>query len=183
MSSPLEPVQLLVCGSREWPYPAWVFSRLAGYAQLYGPRLVVLHGDHYSGADWHAATACAALRIAQRRFPADWSLGQRAGPMRNQAMVDELVAGRDYVLAFRIALGRSAGTDHVCRLARRRGLHLDLVYSTHYDRGRLREWCEAHHQPAEVCRQLLSCPAMGQQPVTCQLRALGGLQASSEARP
>lgn len=166
-------VQLLVCGSRAWPYPAWVFARLKGYRDAYGSRLVVVHGDHWEGADWHARVACYALGIRQRRFPADWAqLGRSAGPVRNRLMLAELVDGRDAVLAFRIVGGDSAGTDDVCRLARARRLRLDLVYTTHYDEVAVREWCDAHHQPADVCRALLSCPTLGAQPVTCELRGL-----------
>ena len=52
-------------------------------------------------------------------FPADWSLGRKAGPLRNKAMVD--VA--DYAIAFP---GGGRGTESLIGYARAKGIPLKI---------------------------------------------------------
>ena len=57
--------------------------------------LVILSG-HCSGADMMAERYAKENGFALEIFPADWSLGRKAGPLRNKQMVD--IA--DFAIAF-----------------------------------------------------------------------------------
>lgn len=56
-------------------------------------------------------------------FPANWKLGRRAGPIRNQLMLDQ---NPDKVIAFHD--GRSRGTLHTITEARRRGISVEIIH-------------------------------------------------------
>jgi len=121
------PVTVLVCGSRHWPHAHIVRLFLAQLEYELGDQLVVIHGDCPRGADRMARDACIALGIEQRRWPAQWDRGPRAGLDRNRAMVAALDPERDRVLAFR-ATGPSPGTDHTLGLALRRGIRSTVIH-------------------------------------------------------
>lgn len=103
-------IRVLVTGSREWSDETAVFDALV--EQLNGDadyHIVVVHGACPTGADYIAQTFCD--RNAANKFalveaephPADWSQGKKAGPLRNQQMVN---LGADVCLAFPAASSR-----------------------------------------------------------------------------
>lgn len=76
--------------------------------------IIILSG-HCSGADLMAERYAKENGFGLEVFPADWSLGRKAGPLRNKQMVD--VA--DYAIAFPSG-GR--GTQSLINLAQRKGI-------------------------------------------------------------
>ena len=86
---------------------------------------VIIEGGA-TGADSIAARAAVILQVpCVVTFKADWSMGRRAGPVRNQRMLDE---GRpDLVLAFTHPLGISVGTADMVRRAKRAGVEVEQV--------------------------------------------------------
>lgn len=116
--------RVLVTGSRAWVDVFAIRSRLAALP----PGSTVVVGDA-RGADRIAARVARSLGLDVVVYPADWSKhGRRAGILRNLAMLDEPL---DRVLAFYIA--DSPGTAHAIAEARRRGLPLAVVTTTHPD--------------------------------------------------
>lgn len=94
---------VLVCGSRDWTdretIRAWL-GRLP-------PGTEIVHGGE-RGADSIAWNVASDLGFVVRAYPADWSsLGRKAGPIRNQRMID--TEKPDRVLAFTEALMRGTG--------------------------------------------------------------------------
>lgn len=96
-------MRILVTGSRDWTDASAVVAALDEAASL-GDEVVVVHGDCPTGADRIAAEWVQAQhdqpfdpRIGEEPHPADWSLGRKAGPERNAAMV---ARGADLCLAF-----------------------------------------------------------------------------------
>ena len=86
-------MRLLVCGSREWP-GAW--EDIAVHLPESGD-VTILHGA-CSRIDWRgvqtsvdmlADFAARGLGFSVETFPADWSLGRKAGPLRNARMLAE----------------------------------------------------------------------------------------------
>ena len=74
------------------------------------------------GADREGEKWARMNSIPVKQFPADWSLGLSAGPIRNKAMAeyaDRLVAFWD---------GKSPGTRNMIEQARRLGLDVIIVY-------------------------------------------------------
>jgi hypothetical protein len=113
--------QVVVTGSRHWTAVAELHAVLA----------------QYKGSHFHQGGARGVDRIAEMwcndnferctSWPADWDRhGKSAGFKRNLQMLTE--ATPDLVLAFR-AEGKSNGTDHTIREARRLGIPVRVVRS------------------------------------------------------
>ena len=83
-----------------------------------GPFAVVVHGAA-AGADSLGGDWATARGIPVQVFPADWdTLGRKAGPIRNQQMLDD--GKPDLVVAF--PGGR--GTAHMMRISREAGVEV-----------------------------------------------------------
>ena len=109
-------MRVLVCGSRTWTDAKTIEKRLREL-----PRgSEILHGGA-RGADTLAAGIALGLGFYVEEWPADWTLGARAGLERNLRMLDE---EPDLVLAFWD--GSSTGTAHVVHAARRRGIATEV---------------------------------------------------------
>lgn len=108
--------RVLVTGSRDWPSAdEWqVWRALASH---YRDDMKIIHGACPTGVDLYAQNWADAWRVVTERHPADWALGDQAGPMRNQAMVD---LGAELCLAF--PLPGSKGTHDCVARALRAGI-------------------------------------------------------------
>lgn len=84
---------ILVCGGRNYKDEEYVFRVLNAISN---PTLIV-HGG-CSGADLLADKWAKANNVPVKAYPADWSVGKAAGPIRNQQMLDE--EKPDMVVAF-----------------------------------------------------------------------------------
>lgn len=108
-------------GSRNWGAPAPIFSKLNDVWERH-PDLVVVHGAG-RGADLIVQALCEWMEVPFEAFPADWdALGRRAGPERNQQMVD---SGIEAVYAFKSGFCRSlegGGTEDLVRRALNAGI-------------------------------------------------------------
>jgi hypothetical protein len=125
-------MRVLVCGGREFIDRALLEATLD---QLFArrPFSVLIEGDA-RGADRMAGAWAEARGVAHLTFKADWEvLGAKAGPIRNQQMLDE--GEPDLVVAF---AGRS-GTDHMKRIARAAGVEV-LEVPAEEARSRRRAW-------------------------------------------
>ncbi|WP_392971070.1 SLOG family protein [Streptomyces sp. LN245] len=124
------PYRILVTGSRDWQGIGVVRRALAEVLAILpnDQPLVVVHGDCPTGADimakaWALTTFTPACtddfeRVTEEPHPAAWHVhGNKAGPIRNKAMVDK---GADVCLAF-IRNG-SRGASHTAALAERAGI-------------------------------------------------------------
>lgn len=93
-------MRVLVCGGRDFTdYLAFV-RKMHRIEAEHGSASVIIHGGA-KGADWcaHLFANSPVGHCTEISFPANWKLhGKRAGPLRNQQMLDE---GRpDFVVAF-----------------------------------------------------------------------------------
>lgn len=138
----MRPGLLLVCGSRAWTDHARVATELASYSPL---EWDLMHGACPTGADALADEValergwCPGVTLHRR--PADWTLGPRAGPLRNEVMAEELgraAAEGRRVEAFafgalakpdaaRPGTTRPTGTGDMVARLRRRGLRVRWV--------------------------------------------------------
>lgn len=114
-------MRVIVCGSRDWTDAAPI-KRVLSTLLVGDPDLVVIEGEA-RGADCIARDVARRLGVPVERFPADWSLGRRAGPIRNQAMLD---SGVDLVVAFHSDIRRSRGTADMVRRASAAGVPVRL---------------------------------------------------------
>lgn len=111
--------RVLVCGSRTWTDAATIARVLGELPE----GTVIIHGAA-RGADYLAGIEAEGYGFKLEEYPADWRLGRRAGPLRNQRMLDE---GRpDRVIAFRMP-GPSRGTDDMVRRARAAGIPVEVI--------------------------------------------------------
>src|SRR5438034_11139383 len=101
------PMRVLVCGGRDWTDGEAILRELERIHQE-TPITAVIEGEA-PGADRLARQAADELGIPVVPFPADWKrYGRRAGPARNQQMVNE--GQPDLVLAFHANAAPSKGT-------------------------------------------------------------------------
>lgn len=118
----LDPLRILVTGSRTWTQPFAVISILDSiYAQKHpSHKMIVVHGDCPSGADRIAKNWClnmCVVDVADEAHPVSWGTGRRGGPLRNAHMVN---LGADVCLAF--VRDGSAGASGCARFAREAGI-------------------------------------------------------------
>lgn len=107
-------MRLLVCGGRSYSNKDFVFSCLDGVRKKKGITCVI-HGDA-TGADRLAKLWAQMNDVEDIPYPADWTMGRRAGPIRNERMLKESMP--DGVIAFT----GGAGTMNMVRLARSAGV-------------------------------------------------------------
>lgn len=134
-------MRLLVCGSRNLGAESLQFMArtilAAANPDLHlVPRFTLIHGDGPPGSRPGAIGAdklseLAALLSTQgeelsiKRFPAAWKLhGPKAGPLRNQQMLDE--GKPDLVLAFHTDPSLGRGTADMVRRARNAGVTVEV---------------------------------------------------------
>lgn len=81
-------MRVIICGGRDLTDANWI-NRLSDYAEQYGPFTVVIQGGA-TGADAMAKEWAALNSLPCREYKANWrKYGKRAGPLRNQRMLDE----------------------------------------------------------------------------------------------
>lgn len=117
-------MRIIVTGSRDLADALVVRRALWALLPEEPDDLTVVHGDCPTGADRHASNFCADYieeGVIEERHPADWSIGKKAGPLRNQEMVD---LGADLVLAF--PRGLSRGTRDTISRAKVAGIPVEV---------------------------------------------------------
>lgn len=113
--------RILITGSRHWTDRETVMAALVG--EWSGPDGVLVSGACPTGADRMAEEMWEFLGGVVQRHPADWDrYGKKAGPIRNQEMVD---LGADICLAF--PLPDSRGTVDCVKRARAAGIPVRLI--------------------------------------------------------
>lgn len=121
-------MRVLVCGGRDYAdveqFVSVVKPLKEQYTWPYDPcgRSARCYMEIVSGmapgADSLAARFARAYHLKLHEFPADWTLGRKAGPIRNQRMIDE--GKPDLVVAF--PGGR--GTADMVSRARKAGIRV-----------------------------------------------------------
>jgi len=90
-------MRVLVCGGRKNTDSAWHF-RVLDDLHARTPITAIIEGgqrtynkDHIlvGGSDYFAKCWAVARGVMSEKFAADWTLGPKAGPLRNQRMLDE----------------------------------------------------------------------------------------------
>lgn len=112
--------RILVCGGREYADQAMLFGYLDLIAEGCGVAVIIQGGA--KGADFLARMWAKTRGVELLDFPAQWRLhGRRAGPIRNQQMLDE--GKPDLVIAF----PGGAGTANMVKQARRKRVEVRKV--------------------------------------------------------
>ena len=114
-------MRILVCGGRDYTNKEAVFCALDAVHAKRGVTCII-HGDA-RGADSLGKEWAISVGVEHIPFPADWNKhGKRAGPIRNQQMLDE--GKPDGVVAF----PGGVGTADMCRRAEAAGLKVWKPY-------------------------------------------------------
>jgi hypothetical protein len=119
-------MRILACGDRNYTDLSSIGVVLLMCRDIFGD-FTLIHGA-CRGADRIAGEASITMEMITIAVPARWSRdGRKAGPLRNQVMLDK---GRpDLVLAFHDHIEDSRGTHDMIRRAKRAGLPVVLVKS------------------------------------------------------
>jgi predicted Rossmann-fold nucleotide-binding protein len=107
---------LLICGGRDFHDRSMFNKAMAALVSARGLPAKIIHGGA-TGADSMGASIATKMSIPAVAVTPDWSLGKRAGPIRNQKMLTEYKP--DLVLAFpggggtadMVARARKAGVE------------------------------------------------------------------------
>lgn len=124
------PIRVLVCGGRNFPDCDFVWNELMRLDSEIGPFAVIIHG---CSGNIDSAAEIVASALNKRHdgaaptmclgFRAEWDrYGKRAGPIRNQRMLDE---GRPDVV---IAFPGGRGTADMIRRAIKAGIRVVKVH-------------------------------------------------------
>jgi hypothetical protein len=110
-------LRILICGSRNWTNKARIgryLDTLMNDERYTADMITVIHGGS-KGADHHAGMEAKGRGIQVVEYSANWlKHGLRAGPVRNQQMIDD--GKPDRVVAFHEDITKSKGTkDMVAR--------------------------------------------------------------------
>ena len=118
---------MLVCGSRDYTDRKHLWDTLDQLHAITPIGLVIEGGAR--GADRLARAWAIARGIEFKAYPADWKrYKKRAGPIRNQQMLDE--AHPDAVVAFPLALPlpeKGSGTADMVNRATDAGVHVRVI--------------------------------------------------------
>lgn len=112
--------RILVCGSRNFNDEKLIVRAFTIHGEN-GTENLIIHGG-CKGADQIAGSVALRNSWWVTECPARWERGKKAGPIRNQAMLDEFHP--DIVLAFPI--GESKGTRGMIKLAERAGIPVEV---------------------------------------------------------
>lgn len=117
---------VLVTGDRHWKDYNIIHRELSKCP----PGTVVFHGKA-KGADTLADIAAERLGFKTVPFKPEWNIyGRGAGPIRNQKMLNRLLAENDEqkkVLAFHKNLAESKGTKDMVNRAKKAGIEVELI--------------------------------------------------------
>lgn len=80
-------MRVLFTGSRHWKDGAMIDEYIANVFQKTGP-FTVIHGGCRRGVDRFVDSTANILDLPTEVYRADWRLGPKSGPIRNQQMVD-----------------------------------------------------------------------------------------------
>jgi hypothetical protein len=92
MTAMIKGRKAIVCGGRDY-----ADADMAEYLLTWLAPAAIAHGDA-RGADRLAHDWAIRHGVVVTRYPADWSLGRKAGPLRNQHMLEDFKP--DFVVAF-----------------------------------------------------------------------------------
>jgi hypothetical protein len=116
--------RVLICGDRNWRNE----EVIAAFVARLPIGALVIHGG-CQGADLIAGGAALARGLPTIRMDAPWqAFGKRAGPVRNQWMLD--YAQPDEVHAFHDNIAQSRGTADMVARARRYGMPVAIHTSS-----------------------------------------------------
>lgn len=119
---------VLVCGGRDFDSYTSAREAIEILFWVYGDRLRIMHGDA-RGADRLAARIADDLGIPCKAFPADWTThGKKAGPIRNQQMLDYLKMCRRKGHSVQVlAFPGGRGTAHMIEIAENAAVTVDRM--------------------------------------------------------
>lgn len=117
-------MRILITGSRKMTDYDLMRSEIINtinYFAVDSSTVTIVHGNA-KGADALAQQVAQALGLKVEAYPADWNIGRKAGPLRNQLMVDK---GADACLAF--AYQDSKGTKDCAQRARKANIPIKYI--------------------------------------------------------
>lgn len=123
---------VLVCGDRNWTDYETILKYLKGLQVRFKTNsITIVEGAcrrrGQRSADYLAGLAGKYLGYEVIPVKADWTIGDKAGPIRNQLMLDTY--NPCLVAAFHNDIEHSRGTKNMLDIARRQGFETELITS------------------------------------------------------
>jgi hypothetical protein len=117
-------MKVLCCGDRDWNNKEFIRNLFIICENIIKKKLIIIHGAA-RGADTLCGEVAKELGFEVRKYPAKWEeLGKKAGPIRNQEMLDK--ENPDMVFAFHNDIERSKGTKDMVKRAQKRNIRVHM---------------------------------------------------------
>lgn len=110
--------RVAVVGSRTYNNYALVEKTIDAILEKRGWKDVIIVSGGARGVDTLAELYAIRRNHPMKVYPADWSIGEQAGYLRNKTIVEN----SDFVIAFH--LGNSKGTQHTIDIAKNMGVEV-----------------------------------------------------------
>lgn len=118
----MEEFKLIIAGGRDFcDYPLLKTASDLFLSELKITIPIVIVSGMAKGADMLGERYAAEYGLEVAEFPADWSIGRKAGPIRNQQMADFA----DACICF--WNGQSRGTQNMIGLAKAKGIPVKII--------------------------------------------------------
>jgi N-glycosidase YbiA len=111
---------VLICGDRKWDDKECIRK----YIETLSSETVIIEGE-CTGADQISKEIAEELGMEVLKFPANWSLGKKAGPLRNAKMLKE--GKPNLVVAFHNDIDNSKGTKNMIDKAKKAGIKVKII--------------------------------------------------------
>lgn len=134
LGDPRGPV-IVISGGRHWTDKEFVWRHMDLQRKRLGFRTVI-HGDCPTGVDRFVRLWCRARHVMQRPYPADWdNLGDAAGTLRNQQMIDE-----EPEIEHALIFPGGSGTMDMARRCRKAGIERTFINAEEDPLKELARW-------------------------------------------
>ena len=116
--------KVIIAGPRDFNDYFFLYEKCAHLLQNYKPQDLQIVSGGAKGVDALGERFAEEMGIDVKQFPADWSIGLKAGPIRNRQMAQYA----DALIAFQPKECKTKGTVNMMNTARELGLKVKVVY-------------------------------------------------------
>jgi hypothetical protein len=110
--------KILICGDRNWSDKHFIKDKMKDIDSS----TIIIEGG-CKGVDKLSAEVAKEMGLTIKEYPADWTLGKKAGPIRNRKMLEEKP---DEVWAFHNNIEKSKGTKDMINAAKKKNIFIRI---------------------------------------------------------
>lgn len=116
-------MRVLIFGSRHWENTKLIADIVKDLKNKYGDIIIIEGGCR--GADYCGKVAAWLTHTKYEEYKADWSIGKKAGPLRNQRMIDE--GKPDVAYCFHEDIENSKGSKDMYNRLKKHNIPCEII--------------------------------------------------------